>query len=122
MLINLSNLNLFNTKQIALLNEFIKVNKSLMPHAIAVAVGCRLEDSITLLLFLYGKTLVTGYLLVYHKAHPDFFIYKRDIKDGLPLPSKSYLCPVCDGEEISNDDLLFDFEFLINDILIFEGQ
>ncbi|MBS4059423.1 MAG: hypothetical protein KG029_03400 [Bacteroidetes bacterium] len=68
---------MFNKKQIALLNQFAKINKSLMPHAIAVATGCRLEEAMTLLLFLHGKSMVKGYLLVYHNQHPDFYIEKE---------------------------------------------
>jgi hypothetical protein len=117
--VSLSNLSWFNSKQIAALNHFVKVNTSLTPHAIAVATGCRHEEAMALLLFLYGKSIVTGYLLVYHKAHPDFYIEKRELMEG--LPRSGYTCSVCDGEEVEDADLLFDFEFSLNTDTQFEG-
>jgi hypothetical protein len=118
--INLSKLNWFSAKQIAQLNHFIKVNTSLTPHAIAVATGCRIQEAMALLLFLYGKSMVNGYLLVYHKKHPDFYIEKRELKEG--LPKSNYLCPVCDGIEISDEDMLFDVEFSLKQNSEFTGD
>ena len=120
--IDLSNLSWFSDKQIADLNRFIKINTSLTPHAIAVATGCRLEEAMALLLFLYGKSMVKGYLLVYHKTHPDFQIEKRDLREGLPS-SSNYLCSVCDGLALVEEDMLFDFEFSLvsNKTTFFKG-
>jgi hypothetical protein len=120
MQINLSNLHLFDNKQIALLNRFAKINKSLMPHAIAVAIGCRLEEAMALLLFLYGKSVVNGYLLIYHNQHPDFYFEKRELKEG--LPAKDYYCPVCESNLLSNKDIYFDFEFTQISDFTFVGE
>jgi hypothetical protein len=56
--VNLSSLALFNKKQTKLLNDLIAVNQQLMPHVIAVAIGCRLEEAMALLISLYDKNLV----------------------------------------------------------------
>lgn len=109
MQINLSKLRLFDNKQIALLNQFVKINKSLMPHAIAVYLNCRLEEAMVLLLFLYGESVVNGYVLVYHNNHPSIYIQRRELKEG--LPKEEYYCPVCESNELNNDDMSFDFEF-----------
>ena len=117
--INLSSLAFFNKKRTELLNDLVSVNKQLMPHIVASAIGCRLEEAMTLLIFLYDKNLANGFILVYHSKHQDFYFARRPIKEGLPKVSEIY-CQVCE-ENIEDDiDLLYDFEFVINQDISFE--
>ena len=89
-----------------------------MPHAIAIATGCRLEEAMTILLFLYGKSLVDGFILVYHASHLDNYFEKRKMSEGLSL-RKAYPCPVCELPHTKQDELYFDFEFIPRDELEF---
>ncbi len=109
--VDLSALDCFRDRErIGRLISYVEVNDSLMPHSIAAATGCSLEEALTLLLMLYGKYLVDGYVLVYHSAHPDFPIDRRPIGEGLP-PQESYTCPVCEMTELGSSEMLFDLEF-----------
>jgi hypothetical protein len=116
--VNLSNLHFLNKKKIENLNHFVAVNRSLMPHSIAVAVGCSLEEATTILLLLYGRSLVDGFILVYHLSHLDVYFEKREISEGFS-PRKAYSCPVCQLEHTVQDELYFDFEFNPRDELEF---
>lgn len=107
--INLASFQYFDTKTVVSLNNFVRVNNSLMPHAIAIATGCRVEQALALLFFLYGKNVVEGYILIYHNAHPDFYFEKSRLQDGLPKRGE-FICPVCENT-IDDSSLLFDLEF-----------
>jgi hypothetical protein len=108
--INLNKFRFLNRNKIDNLNHFAAVNKSLMPHAVAVAVGCSLEEATTILLYLYGKDLVDGYILVYHISHLDNYFEKRRISEGFSV-RKDFVCPVCELQHDSQDELFYDMEF-----------
>lgn len=113
--ISLSKLPYFDTPKVALLNRLVRVNKSLMPHTIAGATGCRISEAMALLLLLYAQYAVDGFILIYHKAHLEFYVEKRPIEEGLP-PRDNYFCPICE-ETAKADDLFYSFEFdLVKDV------
>ncbi|MBI5298171.1 MAG: hypothetical protein HY869_22060 [Chloroflexi bacterium] len=117
--VNLSNLALFNKQQTARLNQLVAVNRQLMPHVVAAAIGCRLEEAMALLIFLYDKNLSNGFTLVYHSKHQDFYFARHPLKNGLPKANDTF-CQIC--EEYIEDDfeLLYDFEFVVNKDVTFE--
>ena len=110
--VNLTNLGFFNSKRVALLNDLAAVNKRLMPHVVAAAIGCKLSEAMVFLLFLYSKEMADGYLLIYHAKHSDVNFAKRPIKSGLPKSSE-LVCQICEEEINLESDLLYDFEFII---------
>jgi len=111
--VNLASLDFFSKKQVSLLNDLVAINKQLMPHVVAGATGCRLEEAMALLIFLYDKDLADGYILTYHSKHQDFYFMKRPLKEGL-LKIDSLFCQVCEEKIENENDLLYDFEFVIN--------
>jgi uncharacterized protein YebE (UPF0316 family) len=116
--VDLSNLHCFdNDLIISRLNRFIDINESLMPHSIAIATGCKLEEALTLLFTLYDKYLVEGYLLLYHKAHLDFPFEIRNLSEG--IPQKSISCSICETTDIPREEIFYDFEFKLRDQVIF---
>lgn len=116
---NLTNLGLFSKEQAVLLNDLVAVNKQLMPHVVATATGCSLEEAMALLIFLYDKNVVDGFVLVYHSKHQDFYFAKRTIKEGLPILNETY-CQVCEENIDDELELLYDFEFIIKEGVSFE--
>lgn len=116
---NLTNLGLFSTKQITLLNDLVAVNKQLMPHVVASATGCRLEEAMSLLIFLYDKNVVDGFVLVYHIKHQDYYFARYPLKDGLPK-ANVIVCQICEENIENQSDLLYDFEFVVNQDISFE--
>ena len=84
-----------------------------MPHVVASATGCRLEEAMALLIFLYG------FILVYHSKHQDFYFARRPLKEGLPS-AREIFCQVCEENIEDELELLYDFEFVINKDVSFE--
>jgi hypothetical protein len=117
--INLNNFRFLSRNKIEDLNHFVAVNKSLMPHAIAVAVGCSVEEATTILLYLYGKDLVDGYILVYHVSHLENYFEKRRIAEGFLL-KKDFVCPVCELLHDNLEELFYDLEFRLRDEIEFQ--
>lgn len=97
-------------KRVALLNAFLEVNLSMMPHSIAVATGCSVDEALKLLLLLYSHYLVEGYLLLYHVEHLDLPFERRVLHKGLP-PSEPITCSICEKSDIPDSDIYFDLEF-----------
>lgn len=114
---NLGNLNFFNKERITRLNNLIAVNNHLMPHVVASGTGCSLDEAMTFLVFLYAKKKANGYILIYHAEHLDFPFEKRLLIDG--LPKGEVFCNVCE-ETILENDLLYDFEFVLVQNTMFE--
>jgi len=117
--IDLTSLDFFDSRRIALLNELVAVNKRLMPHVVAAAVGCKLSEAMALLLFLFGKNVVDGYLLVYHEKRSDVNFARRPIKSGLPNADE-LICQICEEEISLESDLLYDFEFVLKQDVTFK--
>jgi len=113
-------LGLFSKKQAILLNNLVAVNKQLMPHVVAAATGCRLEDAMALLIFLYNKSIVDGFILIYHLQHQDSYFARRLLKNGLPRVDEVF-CQVCEENIENESELLYDFEFVINQDVSFEA-
>ena len=90
-----------------------------MPHVVASATGCRLEEAMALLIFLYDKSLANGFILVYHSKHQDFYFARRPLKEGLPS-AREIFCQVCEENIEDELELLYDFEFVINKDVSFE--
>lgn len=117
--VNLTNLGLFSKKQVTLLNDLVSVNKQLMPHVVAIATGCRLEEAMALLIYLYDKSIVDGFILAYHSKHQDFYFLKHPLKEGLPRVGEVF-CQVCEEYIEDESELLYDFEFVLNKDVDFE--
>jgi hypothetical protein len=111
--VDLTSLSFFSKKQAILLNDLVAVNKQLMPHVVAGATGCRLEEAMALLIFLFDKNLANGFVLIYHSKHQDFYFMRHPLKDGLPKVDKIF-CQVCEENIEDESELLYDFEFVIN--------
>jgi hypothetical protein len=95
------------------LNSLAEIHDSLMPHQVASATGCELDDAMALLLFLSTISVVQAKLFVYHifdTNDPPVSIYVSDIAKGPPkLP---IICENCGQTIESYDELSFDFVFL----------
>ena len=117
--LNLTNLGLFDNRRVELLNDLVSVNKQLMPHVVAAAIGCQLGEAMSLLLFLYGKDVVDGYLLIYHSKHLDVNFARRPLKSGLPDVDEMF-CQICEEEISGSDEILYDFEFVLKQDVYFE--
>src|SRR5688572_20352237 len=111
------NLNRFrcfsNSNALLKLNDLAEVYESLMPHQVASATGCELDEAMALLLFLTSMSVVQAKLFVYHitdTSDPAVPIYVSDIAKGPPkLP---IICDICGQTIESYDELSFDFVFL----------
>lgn len=117
--VNLSKFRFLNRNKVNNFNHFVTVNPSLMPHASAIVLGCSVEDATSILLYLYGKELADGYILVYHKSHLDNYFEKRKIEEGFLL-KKDFICPVCELLHDNQNELFFDVEFRLKNELRFE--
>ena len=95
--------------RLARLNSFILRRNTVMPHEVAAATGCSIQESITLLLYLYHRYLADPYLLTFHTHHPLVVIEKTHLKEGLPeLP---IICDHCEEQILNPDELIYEFEF-----------
>jgi hypothetical protein len=106
-------------KQLQQINDLIKINDTLMPHQVATATGCGIEEALALLLFLYSLSISNSKLLIYHNNHLENNppIFAREIKEGLPeLP---FICDICQTEVQSPDELSYDFLFRLNEEIHF---
>ncbi len=119
--VNLSKLRFLSRNKIDNLNRYAAINQSLMPHSVAVAVGCSLEEATTILLFLHGKELVDGYILVYHVSHLSNYFEKRKISDGFS-PRRNFACPVCELMHNDQSELFFDLEFRLREKIEFTTE
>lgn len=103
------------------LNLHVQLQNNLMPHGVADATGCSLEQAMAVLLLLANQYVVEPYLLIYHSIHPDAPpILARNMLDGpLSLP---FACDLCEKTITSRDELLYDFLFTkTNDVtFVFE--
>jgi hypothetical protein len=102
------------------LNDLVDLHNHLMPHQIAAATGCGVNDAMGLLLHLSTLSLAKPRLLVYHTTDvidPPNYILSRDIALGFPeLP---FECGEC-GETIeSYDELRFEFSFTLIEKITF---
>lgn len=102
-----------NSSTLLKLNSLAEIHDSLMPHQVASATGCELNDAMALLLFLSTISVVQAKSFVYHIADtsdPPVPIDVSDITKGPPkLP---FVCENCGQTIESYDELSFDFVFL----------
>jgi len=99
------------------LNRSVAIHTDLMPHVLATATGCELEEAIELLTLLYHQGLGALYLLVYHTAHQNIPVRAQGIAEGPPpLP---FICPVCEEEVHDPNELFYDFLFKVDDEIEF---
>ena len=111
--VNITNIRYFlDNRRIELLENYLYVNDSLMPHSIAIATGCEYDEALSLLLLLYGKNLAEGFVLVYHQLHLDVPVDRRPIEEGLSLRG-SFNCPICDENVGADNDFYYDLEFIL---------
>lgn len=97
------------TSAIERLNEHIAQHSDLMPHQLAIATGCSLDDAIGILFLLFDRQFAEALLLVYHQNFPNVPMDIRKISDGPPLlPTINSL-----NDEVVEDkgELLFGFMF-----------
>lgn len=108
--INLLNFPYFrNQNSLKRLNEHIKIHSDLMPHQLAVATGCTIDDATAILFLLFDQNIADALLLVYHQGFPGVPMEIRQISDGPPiLPIINSL----NDDLIENkDELLYSFIF-----------
>jgi hypothetical protein len=94
------------------LNRLVELNELLMPHQVASATGCTLDEAMKLLMFLASIDIVETFLLVYHLNEDTETIspvMMRPLNEGPPkLP---FICNKC-GQQITNqNELSYDFIF-----------
>ena len=101
------------------LRELVETHRDLMPHQLAAATGCSLEEAMYLLMLLYDQHQAEPCLLVYHRSsdHPNVPIDSLRLTQG--PPSLPLTCSVCNGEITDPDDLSYDFLFLLRTDLDF---
>lgn len=92
-----------------------------MPHQIASATGCSLEEALAVLLLLFRLSVAEAFLLVYHNIHEGDTppILARGILDG--LPQVPFVCEICQEEIASSSELSYDFLFKITENVCFIG-
>ena len=103
-----------SSKSLQNLNHLVEIHSNLMPHQVASATGCSLNEAMAMLIFLFTRSLAEVFLLVYHNSDqvdPPTPILARSILEGLPdLP---ITCDVCGKEIEHRSDLSYDFLFKI---------
>ena len=102
-----------NTSQVQKLNDVFAIQNTLMPHQVAVATGCSLDDALTILLLLYDRYLAESFLLVYHVSHPEQPILTRKLSEG--PPSVPVQCDLCERVIENDDELAYDYLFKTRD-------
>ncbi len=110
-----------NKDRAALLNDFLEINQSIMPHGIAAATGCRLEEALALLLVMYSEQFVEGYVLMYHSPHLETPFGRRRLYEGLPPPNH-ITCSICEMADIPDRELYFDLEFVLTEPIEFVSK
>ena len=116
--INLSKFPCFDSPQrIGELNRLVSTQHDLMPHQVAVAVGCELEHAMTVLFFLYHRRLAEAFLLVYHKDHLDAPVLAPGLSAG--FPSLPFTCDACGKEIVAPDELSYDLLFRLTEDIRF---
>ena len=117
--VNLNKLPFFRSKeQVSKFNSLSYIHsRRLMYHQVANVTGLSFRESMTLLLYLFHVDLAELYILVYHVRHPEPIDY-RSIFDGFPeLP---YFCKECEEEVLNENDLKYDYLFVLNPDVEFE--
>lgn len=113
-IVELSKIPCFNTVDaVNRLNDLLQLRKDFMPHEFAIATGCGIDDSASVLMLLHMHGLAEAYLLVYHNNDDDPRPYtmKRKLLDGMPKPP--FICEVCGQEIVNKSELSYDFSFTI---------
>ena len=99
---------------VQILNRMMEAQPDLMPHQVAGATGCTLEQAMDFLLFLASQEVADPRLLVYHNVeeHEGVPVASFPLRDGVPrLP---FFCEECDLEIDDLSELQFDFLFRID--------
>jgi hypothetical protein len=102
------------------LNRLAQFHRAWSSRLISGAIGCRSNEAMSLLWFLYNAKVVNPMLVIYHK-HEDTnssppTLY-RDFFQGPPL--LPFTCDIC-GEVVTNEDeLSYDLEFVFTDKVSF---
>lgn len=102
------------------LNELVEHQKELMPHQVAVAAGCTLDEAMGILMLLTADEMAEAYLLVYHTTHDNSSqapIMARKLTEG--FPETPFTCDDCGQEINSTHNLRYDFLFKIKEDMQF---
>ena len=119
--ININRLPCFEEKTpVERLNQHLQKNRELMPHEVAGVTGCKLEEAMQLLMLLFHLEAAELLLLVYHNDHLTTPAEARPIADGYPpLPFK---CSLCEEDISDEDELSYDFLFILNRDIVLEAN
>jgi hypothetical protein len=116
--INLKRFPYFNKdRPLRELNHLAEIHDNLMPHQVAAATGCSLDEAMGVLLLLVDRALVEAFLLVYHNAHPDIPVLARSMLEGFPTPPLT--CKICEKDIEQGTELSYDFLFKKTDDITF---
>jgi hypothetical protein len=91
--------------QIQLLKNHFASQNTAMPHQIAVRLGIVYADALSVLALFESSGLTTNFLLIYHhcsEAPVD------SMRSGTGFPKIPWICPHCEEEVVSAEDLRFD--------------
>src|SRR5438034_1370771 len=98
-----------NSKALEDLNRLVRLYDNLMPHQVAAATGCRLQDAMGVLMLLVAHSLAEAVILVYHttdQIDPLVPFLSRSIYEGLPAPP--LVCDVCGNQVETTEELSYD--------------
>jgi hypothetical protein len=116
-ILDIHKLSCFNDpERVKNLNRLIVTNPDLMPHQVAIATGCSIEQAMQVLMLLYDQYLANAFTLIYHKSHPEAppaLALQVDIAEGIPhFPIR---CPICDEVIASSSDVTYGFLFVLKE-------
>ena len=107
--LSLNNIPYFrNDKTLQDLNRIVETRSNLMPHELAVAVGCSVQEALEVLMILVSHSLAEAFILVYHSTcpeNPQVPFLSRSIYDGLPkIP---IVCDICQNNIEDDAELTY---------------
>jgi hypothetical protein len=99
-------LDFLSSEQKNKLNEHFRKSTTAMPHQLAVLLGIKYAEALTILTILDADGLCKNKLLIYHQCEPE--TPADAIPYGQGFPNLPWTCPLCEEEVDNYDELLFD--------------
>ena len=100
-------LNFLSSEQKAELSRhFRKQGTQAMPHQLAILLGLKYSEALTILAVLETEGLCENKLLIYHKCDPE--VAAGAIPYGKGFPDLPWVCPLCEKIVEDYNELSFD--------------
>jgi hypothetical protein len=97
---------------------FSEPGRKFMPHQLAVMLGLRYSDAISILNVLGTNKLSENQLLIYHICDPEIPAGAIPYGDG--FPSLPWHCPLCEKDVENPDELSYDLLAKVLQAVTFE--